>query len=145
MHTVITQLAHDNPGTSPEIPLKFLKSGTCRGLQGALMGPIQKVMVDDFLIKWYFRNNSPFITHLFPLLLHTYKKNKHTIVPNGDVHETSMGSRYETFQGPSYVTFQGRPQDVRQTCFLHSSHKDIKFTLTGYSRLYAEWQRQRIQ
>ena len=145
MHTVITQLAHDNPATYPEDPLTFIKSVTCRGLQGALMGPIQNVMVDDFLIKWYFRSNSPFITHLFPLLLHIYKKNKYTIVLNQDVHETSVGSRCETSWGPNYVTFQGRPQDFRETCFLHSLRKDIKFTLIGYSRFYAEWQRQKIQ
>ena len=29
---------------------------------------------------------------------------------------------------------------VGQTCFLNSYQKHIKLTLTGYSRLYSEWE-----
>ena len=30
--------------------------------------------------------------------------------------------------------------DVGHTCFLNSTNKHIKLTLTGYSRIYNEWQ-----
>ena len=33
----------------------------------------------------------------------------------------------------------GRSRDFGQTCFLNSTHKSIKLTLRGYSRLYGEW------
>ena len=65
MHTVIIQPTQDNPGTSPEGPLKVLRSVTNMELQETLRGPIQKIMFYDFLIKLYFRSNNPFITYLF--------------------------------------------------------------------------------
>ena len=39
---------------------------------------------------------------------------------------------------PNDRTIWGRPPDVGHTCFLNSTQKHIKLTLTGYSRLYSE-------
>ena len=51
---------------------------------------------------------------------------------------TSTEPSSETSCGPIDGTSWGRPQDVDHTCFLNSTQKHIKFTLTGYSRLYSE-------
>ena len=40
--------------------------------------------------------------------------------------------------GRSRDKMMGRSRDVGHTCFLSSTHKHIKLTLTGYSRLYSE-------
>ena len=49
--------AQHNSGKSPEGLLKVLTSGTLRG-------PIQKFIVYDLLVKFYFRSNSPRAKHL---------------------------------------------------------------------------------
>ena len=38
-----------------------------------------------------------------------------------------------TSQGPNDGTFWGHPRDVGHICFLNSTEKDVKLTLTGYS------------
>ena len=38
-------------------------------------------------------------------------------------------------KGPNDGTFQGLPCDVGHICFLNSTQKHIKLTLTGYARL----------
>ena len=72
--------------------------------------------------KWFFRSNSPFITYLF--LFFTGRTNAQKLTSRGP--DQMMGRR-----------------DVRGTSvkhvFLNSTHKRIKLTLTGYSRLYSEW------
>ena len=67
-----------------------------------------------------------------------YRKSKYTNVVNGDVRQTSTGNSCGKSQGLNNATFQGSPRGVGQTCFLNSTLKHIK--LTGYSRLYSEWQ-----
>ena len=44
-----------------------------------------------------------------------------------------------TSLGQNDETFYERPMDVGQICFLNSTHKHIKLTWTGYSKLYSEW------
>ena len=52
---------------------------------------------------------------------------------------TSTGPSSGTSCGPIDGTSWGRPHDVGgHTCFLNSTQKYIKFTFTGYSRLYSE-------
>ena len=64
-----------------------------------------------------------------------YWKNKYSKVLNGDVHGMSTGPSCGRFRGPNDVTFWERLRDVGHTCFLNSTQKHIKLTLTGYSRL----------
>ena len=64
---------------------------------------------------------------------------KYSKVLNGDVHRTSTGPSCGTSREPNDGTFLVRPRDVGQTCSLNSTHRHIKLTLTGYSRLYSEW------
>ena len=49
-----------------------------------------------------------------------------------------MGTNCEMSWQSNHGTFWGRPRGVGHTCFLNSTQKDIKLTLTGYSRLYNE-------
>ena len=49
--------------------------------------------------------------------------------------ERSCGTSWRINDG----TFWGRLQDVGHTCFLNSTQKYIKVTLTGYSRPYSEF------
>ena len=67
-----------------------------------------------------------------------YWKNKYSRGVNEDVHRTSTGLSCGTSQGPNDGTFWGRLRGVGHTCFLNSTHKHIKFTLTGYSKLNSE-------
>ena len=97
---------------------------------------MQKFIVYDLLIKLYFRSNSPCIKYLF---LPFTGKNKYSNVLIGDVRETSTGSRCVTSRRPNTGKFYEGPRNVSQTCFLNSTHKHIKQTLTGYSRLHSEW------
>ena len=48
------------------------------------------------------------------------------------------GTKLQMSPGPNDGTFWGRPRDVGHICFLNSTQKHIKLTLTGYSRLYSE-------
>ena len=66
-------------------------------------------------------------------------KNKFSKVLNEDVYETSTRPGWETSRGPNDGTFSGRLRDVGHTWFLNSTHKHIKVTLSGYSRLYSEY------
>ena len=50
----------------------------------------------------------------------------------------STGPECGTSRGPNDGTFWGRPQDFSHTCFLNSTQKHIKLTLTSYSKLYSE-------
>ena len=59
-------------------------------------------------------------------------------VLNRDVQGTSAGPSCQTSWGPNDGTFSGRLRDVGHTCFLTSTKKHTKLTLTGYSRLYNE-------
>ena len=83
-HNITTQPAQGNPQTSPEGRLNVLRSGTYRGIHWTLRGLIQKIMVYDFLIKLYFKRNSPFITYFF--IIFFYKTTKYSIALNGDVY-----------------------------------------------------------
>ena len=56
------------------------------------------------------------------------------------LHGTSTGPSCGTSWEPNDGTFWGRPRDVGHTGFLNLTHKHIKLTLTGYSRLYSELQ-----
>ena len=129
-YSLYYQPAHDVPGTSPECLLKVLTSRIHRGSSGDPQGTNTKT--DNLLKKLSFRSNSPCITCQFPVF---YRKNKFSKVLNWDVHGTSTGPSCGTFRGPNDGTFQGNPRDVGQTCFLNSTHKHIKLTLTSYSRL----------
>ena len=71
MNTVITQPAQDNPGMSPEGPLKVLTSRTYRVPSGDSQGTNAKTY--NLMIKLYFRSSSPCITYLF--LIFTGKTN----------------------------------------------------------------------
>ena len=107
-----------------------------------LHGTFKRLSGDQYRNWWYnkklfFRCNSPFVTHLF---LFFYRKHKYLKVLNGNVHRTSLRTSCGKSRGPNDGTFWGRPRDVSDTCFLNSTHKHIKLTLTGYSRFYSEWQ-----
>ena len=128
MHSVITHPPQDNPGTFPEGPLKVLTFETYREPSGDSQETNTKIY--DLLIRLYYIQS---------------RKNKYSNVVNGDVRQTSTGNSCGTSRGPNNATFQGRPRGVDQTCFLNSTQKHIKLTLTGYSRLYREWQWQIIQ
>ena len=80
--------------------------------------------------KVFFRYNSPCFTHL--LLFFTGKN-----VPSFGPRE-STGPSCGTSRGPNDGMFWGRLQDFGHICILNSTQKHIKFTLTGYSRLYSE-------
>ena len=79
--------------------------------------------------KLFFRCNSPCFTHLF--LFFTGKKN---------IQRSKWGRPQDPVagRGPNDGTFWGRPQDVGYACFLNSTHKHIKCTLTSYSRHNSE-------
>ena len=77
--------------------------------------------------KVFFRCISPCFTHL---LLFFTGKNKYSKVRNGDIHGTSRRPRYGTSRRPN-----DGPWDVGYICFLNSTQKYIKLTLTGYSRV----------
>ena len=87
--------------------------------------------------KLLVRSNNPCFTHLF--LFFTEKTNNSKGL-NGDFHGTSTGPSCGTSRGPNDGTFWGCPRDVGLLCFLNSTRKHIKLTLTGYSRLYSELQ-----
>ena len=91
--------------------------------------------------KGIFRCNSPCFTHLLLFLLEkqTFKSSKlGRPWDTWDVHGTLTEPICGMCQGPNGGTFWEHPQDVGHTCFLNSAQKDIKLTLTGYSRLYNE-------
>ena len=50
---------------------------------------------------------------------------------------TSPGPSCGMSRGPNDGTFWGSSWYVGHTCFLNSTQKHIKLTLTGYSRLYS--------
>ena len=107
-----TQPTHDDPGTSPEGPLKVLTSnlqGNPQRPSGESQGPIQKL---------FFRSNSPCICFYF-LQENKYSKvssnsesinspcissyflqeNKYSKVLSGDIHGTSTGPSCWTSMG----------------------------------------------
>ena len=86
--------------------------------------------------KMFVRCNSPCFTNLFPF----FTGKKYSKVLNGDVHRMSMEPNCGTSRGPNDRTFWERPQEVGHTCFLNSTNKHIKLTLTGYLKLYSEFQ-----
>ena len=75
---------------------------------------------------------------LYTYITVIYWKNKYSKVLNGGVHGPVTGLSCGTSQGPNDGTFSGRLRDVGHICFLNSTQKHIKLTLTGYSRLYSE-------
>ena len=92
---IISQPAHDVPGTSPEGPLKVLTSGTYRG-------PSR-----DQYENWWFNEKKCFLEAII-LVLYMYScfywKNKYSKVLNRDVHRTSTGPSYGTPRGPNNGT-----------------------------------------
>ena len=50
----------------------------------------------------------------------------------------STGSSFETSLEPNDGMFWERLRDVGHTCFLNSTQKYIKLTLTVYPRFYSE-------
>ena len=80
--------------------------------------------------KEYFRCNSPCFIHL--LLFFTGKTN---------IRKLSMGTSterlWDSVVGPPGDQMMGRSGDVTHTCSLNPTHKQIKLTLAGYSRLYS--------
>ena len=130
-----TQPAHGNPETSLEGPLKVLTSGTYRGPSEDSQGANTKIDIKNFK-KLFCSSNSPWITYLLFFL----QEEKMCKRSKWGRHRTSMGPSCKTSLGPNDGRFQGRPWEVGQTCFLNSTHKHKKLTLTSYSRLYSEWQ-----
>ena len=63
MIKTLTQLTHNVPGTSPEVPLKILTSGTYRGPSGNSQGT--NIKTDDLMKNLCFRSSSPCIKDLF--------------------------------------------------------------------------------
>ena len=55
-------------------------------------------------------------------------------VLNGDVHGTSTGPSCGKSRAQNDETFWGPPRDVGHICFLNSTQKHIKSTLTSYSK-----------
>ena len=86
--------------------------------------------------KGFFRCSSPCFKHL--LLLFTGKTNIQSSKWGRpcDFYGTQLR---ETSRVPNDGTLWGRPRDVGHICFLNSTQKHIKLTLTGYySSLYSE-------
>ena len=133
VHLKDSQPTRDVCETSREGPLKFLTTGTSRGPSRDCNGT--NIKIDDLMKKLFFKCNSPCFTHLSLF----FNGKKYSKVLNGDLHRTSTGSSGRTSWGPNHGTFWRRPWEVRHTCFLNYTHKHIKLTLTGYSRLYSEW------
>ena len=131
----IFQPAHDVPGTYLKGPLKVLTSGTYRGPSEDSQGI--KTKIDNLMKKMFFRSISPCSTHLFLFFKGT--TNFQTFKTG-----TSRGRLRDPVAGRPWHQMMGRSTDVRGTSailvFLNSTYKHIKLTLTGYSRLYREWQ-----
>ena len=111
-----------------DVPWRPPKGLNVRDLQWTfrgLLGDQQKIWWFDE--KSVFRCISPCFTHL---LLFFTGKNKYSKVRNGDIHGTSRRPRYGTSRRPN-----DGPWDVGYICFLNSTQKYIKLTLTGYSRV----------
>ena len=104
--SVISQPAHDVPGTSPEGPLKVLTSGTSRGPSGDSQGTNTKI--DDLMKKLFFRCNSPCFTHLF--LIFTEKTNIQKFLMG-----TSTGRLRDPVARRPGDQMMGRSGDVRMT------------------------------
>ena len=129
-----TQLAHDGLETFLEGPQKILPSGTYREPSGNSQGTNKKNY--DFNEKNYF-----LVAIVLRIVLHIY---------SCFLHEEKIFRSYKRglpqhlrgpiagLPGPNDGTFLKGSQDVGHTCFLNSTHKHIKFTLAGYSRLYSE-------
>ena len=137
MHTVSIQPAQSNPGTSPETPLKVLTSGTYRGLSEDSKRTNTKIygLQSNNKIVFYKQQSLHYV--LIPVFYRKKKKNSNVL--NGNFHETSTGSSCGTSRAPYNGTFQGHLRSVGQTCFLNPTHKHIKRTLTGYSRLFTDY------
>ena len=112
-----TQPIRHVPGTFLEIRLKVQTSCISWGPSGTLRGA-------TCLLQVFYTSITVF-----------YWKNKYSKVLNREVHETPMGTSCEMSWRSNDGTFWGRPRGVGHTCFLNSTQKDIKLTLTGYSRL----------
>ena len=108
-----------------DVPWRPPKGLNVRDLQWTFQGTNKKF--DDLMRKVFFRCISPCFTHL---LLFFTGKNKYSKVRNGDIHGTSRRPRYGTSRRPN-----DGPWDVGYICFLNSTQKYIKLTLTGYSRV----------
>ena len=63
MIKTLTQLTHNVPETSPEVPLKILRSETYRGPSENSQGT--NIKTDDLMNNLYFRSSSPCIKYLF--------------------------------------------------------------------------------
>ena len=126
-----TQSVHDVLGTSPVSHLNVLTSGTYRGLSG------DQSKNWWFNKKWSFRSNSLCITYLF-LFLHEEQND----IQKFDTG-TSTGRLWDQVAGRSGDQIMGCSRHVRGTLvkyvFFKSTHKHIKLTLAGFSRLYNEW------
>ena len=82
--------------------------------------------------KLFFISNGLCITHLLQCC--TGRTNDQKFKTG-----TSMGRLRDLVVGRLGDQIMGRCKDVGHSCFLNSTHKHIKLTLTGYSRLYTGW------
>ena len=81
--------------------------------------------------KIFFKCNSPCFTHLFYYFL----LEKEIFRSSKWGHPWDV---YGTLWGQNDGKFWGRQRDVGHSCFLNSTQKHIKLTLTGYSRLLTQ-------
>ena len=114
----------DVPGSSPKRP-------NVRDLQRTFRRLLKNQQkIDNLIKKMIFRCNSYCLTHL---LLFFYWENKYSNVLKEEVHWTSIGPSCGTSQWPNDGTFLGRSWEVGHICFLDSTQRHTKLTLTSYS------------
>ena len=123
----------DVPWRFPKGPnLKPIRE-TTRDPQKTLRGPIQKLMI---LWKNCFSEVIVLVLHICFCFLQEEQlfKSSERGRPR-DVYRTQLLDAH----GTKWWDVWRRSVDVGQTCFLNYTHKHIKLTLAGYSRLYSEW------
>ena len=115
------QYPRDVPWRSPKGLNAQDLQGTFRRLWG---DKTKKFMI---WLKMYFLDAIVFVFHIYYCF---YWNSKYSKVLNGEVHGTSTEPSCGTFRGPNDGTFWGHPRDVGHICFLNSTQKHIKLTLT---------------
>ena len=128
-HPAGTRRPRDVPWRFPKGPNVKPTRETTRDPQGTLRGPIQKLII---LWKNCFSEVIVLLLHICFCFLKKEQifKSSELWRPQ-DVYETQLLDVHETKWWDVLRTSVGRRSNM--------SHKHIKLTLAGYSRLYREW------
>ena len=124
---LLTQLVRYVPGTSREGIRKVITSGTFKGLSEDTYGTNKKLMI------WWKKcllNAIVFVLHIYYCfwLEKQISKSSKWGRPR-DIYRAQL----REVLGTNDWTFWGGPRDIGHICFLNSTEKHIKLTLTGYS------------